>query len=101
MIRTSGDMITIEAKHEEVQDGKSHVSRQFMKSCNLPPGVSAETVASSLSKQGMLTITAPKPVSSKTKNHRVIETDLVLEMITSGLFTVIKLLDPSWGFCLI
>lgn len=40
------------------------MSREFVRKYKLPVGVTAEEVMSSLSCDGVLTVTAPRPVSS-------------------------------------
>merc|ERR1712004_277148 len=54
--------IQVEGKHEErSQAGAVMVSRQFLKEYALPEGSKPEGVESSLSKDGVLVITMPKP----------------------------------------
>ncbi|KAF7284965.1 hypothetical protein GWI33_012746 [Rhynchophorus ferrugineus] len=52
--------IEIEAKHEEKQDEHGFISRQFVRRFVLPKGHDLKAVISSLSEDGVLTITAPR-----------------------------------------
>lgn len=52
--------IEIEAKHEEKQDEHGFISRQFLRRFVLPKGHDLKAVVSSLSEDGVLTITAPR-----------------------------------------
>ena len=67
MIKTIDNNVVVEAKHEEkTSDGRSYSTQSFNQSFNLPRGVNPESVSSSLSKTGVLTISAPlpKPIKS-------------------------------------
>lgn len=55
-----GNSIVIEGKHEEKQDDKGFISRQFVRRFVLPNGHDMKDVVSSLSSDGILTITAPR-----------------------------------------
>jgi len=76
IIKTVGNCVHFEAKHEEsAADGHSYVSRNVSQSFTLPRGVDPETVTSSLSKQGVLTISAPLPPQLRqlqTGNERLV-----------------------------
>lgn len=50
----------VHAKHEEKSDTKS-VFRQYNREFLLPKGVNPESIRSSLSKDGVLTVEAPLP----------------------------------------
>jgi HSP20 family molecular chaperone IbpA len=65
MIKTVGNTVHFEAKHEEkTSDGHAFTSRNISQSFTLPRGVDPETVSSALSKDGVLTISAPLPVAA-------------------------------------
>jgi len=67
MIKTIDNNVVVEAKHEEkTSDGRSYSTQSFNQSFNLPRGVNPESVTSSLSKTGVLTISAPLPKPIKT-----------------------------------
>nr|UTS59876.1 heat shock protein 20 [Monochamus alternatus] len=57
-----GNAVQIEAKHEEKHDDKGFISRQLIKKFVLPKGHDLKSVVSSLSSDGVLTITAPRRV---------------------------------------
>ena len=60
-IKTEGDVLIVLAKHEtKAASGQSFVSKQFEQRFSLPSGVKIEKIASSLSKDGVLTVSAPR-----------------------------------------
>ena len=60
VIKTVDDAVIVEASHEEkTVDGRSYSNKSFSQSFNLPRGLNPERVTSALSKEGVLTITAP------------------------------------------
>merc|ERR1712122_326570 len=61
-VQVEGNTVRVEGKHEErSQAGAVMVSRHFVKEYALPKGSKPEGVESSLSKDGVLVITMPKP----------------------------------------
>ena len=73
MIKTVDNNVIVEAKHEEkTSDGRSFSTKSFNQSFALPRGVSPDTVSSSLSKTGVLTISAPLPRALKTSGERLV-----------------------------
>ncbi|XP_026184466.1 alpha-crystallin B chain-like [Mastacembelus armatus] len=67
-VNISDDFITIHAKHEDRQDDHGFVSREFLRKYRLPAGVSGADVTSSLSHDGVLTITAPRTSPGPERN---------------------------------
>ena len=61
-IKTEGDVLIVLAKHETKAEGGGHsyVSKQFEQRFSLPSGVKPEKISSKLSKDGVLTVTAPR-----------------------------------------
>merc|ERR1711902_20058 len=60
-IKTEGDVLIVLAKHEtKAEGGHSYVSKQFEQRFSLPSGVKPEKITSKLSKDGVLTVTAPR-----------------------------------------
>lgn len=57
---TGEDTIEIEGKHEEKKDKHGYISRHFVRKYKLPKGTDIQKVQSSLSSDGVLTITAPR-----------------------------------------
>ena len=72
-IKTVDNNVIVEAKHEEkTTDGRSYSTQSFNQSFSLPSGVNPESVTSSLSKSGILTIAAPLPRAIKSNGERLI-----------------------------
>merc|ERR1712110_167170 len=60
-VSVSDGVLREEGKHEEkAEDGSKMVSRMFARKYTLPPSTKQEEVASNLSSDGVLVITAPK-----------------------------------------
>ena len=54
-------MLIVLAKHEtKAEGGRSYVSKQFEQRFSLPSGVKPDKISSKLSKDGVLTVTAPR-----------------------------------------
>lgn len=62
-VKINGDFIEIRAKHEDRQDDHGFVSREFLRKYRFPAGVDPTSVTSSLSSDGVLTVTAPRKQS--------------------------------------
>ncbi|ENN70711.1 protein lethal(2)essential for life isoform X2 [Dendroctonus ponderosae] len=77
-VKTTGNSIIVEGKHEEKQDEHGFISRHFVRRYVLPSDNDIEEVVSSLSSDGILTVTAPKK-SDKPKN-----TDRVVPIQQTG-----------------
>jgi len=66
VIKTIDNRVVVEAKHEEkTSNGNTYSTQSLNQSFSLPKGVDPESVSSSLSKQGVLTISAPLPKQLK------------------------------------
>jgi len=75
-IKTEGDILIVTAKQESnTKAGKSVVSKQFEQRFTLPSGVNQEHISSKLSKEGILTVTAPREslAISNSRKNEVIE----------------------------
>eukprot|EP00066_Takifugu_rubripes_P006505 XP_003971340.1 PREDICTED: heat shock protein beta-2 [Takifugu rubripes] len=59
-VSISDEFITIHARHQDRQDDHGFVSREFLRKYKLPAGVRSADVTSSLSVDGVLTITVPR-----------------------------------------
>ena len=65
VIKTVDDAVIVEANSEEkTSDARSYSTKSFSQSFNLPRGLDPGTVTSALSKDGVLTISAPLNKSS-------------------------------------
>lgn len=60
VVKTVDNKLLVHAKHEEKSDSKS-VYREYNREFLLPKGTNPETIKSSLSKDGVLTVEAPLP----------------------------------------
>ncbi|KAK7926127.1 hypothetical protein WMY93_008437 [Mugilogobius chulae] len=63
-VEVSEDYITVHGKHERRQDDHVFYSKEFLRKYRLPAGVSSANIISSLSSDGVLTITAPRSASA-------------------------------------
>lgn len=63
-VKTVEKNVVVEAKHEERQDEHGFISRHFVRRYVLPTDYDAINVTSTLSSDGVLTITAPRKVNS-------------------------------------
>lgn len=64
--------VIVEGKHEEKRDQHGYVSRQFVRRYALPKGCLPDTVQSSLSSDGVLTVTAPKVLPMPSIGERIV-----------------------------
>lgn len=65
--------VVVEAKHEEKQDEHGWISRQFMRKYLIPEQCDIDQVSSSLSSDGVLSITAPRKDKPEIQNERSIK----------------------------
>lgn len=70
-VKTIDNCVIVEGKHEERQDEHGYISRQFTRRYALPKGYDTNTITSTLSSDGVLTIKAPPPKHLES-NERVI-----------------------------
>ncbi|CAL7948310.1 unnamed protein product [Xylocopa violacea] len=64
--------VIVEGKHEEKQDEHGWISRQFTRKYLIPEQCDIDQVTSSISTDGVLSITAPRKDQPKTQNERSI-----------------------------
>lgn len=76
---TEQNVIEIEGKHEEREDDHGLISRQFIRRFVLPKGHDLKGVVSSLSEEGVLTVTAPKKPQAIAE-----EKPIPVEQVTEG-----------------
>ncbi|XP_062450599.1 alpha-crystallin B chain isoform X1 [Rhea pennata] len=62
-VKVLGDMIDIHGKHEERQDEHGFIAREFNRKYRIPADVDPLTITSSLSLDGVLTVSAPRKLS--------------------------------------
>lgn len=66
VVKTIDNTVKVDAKHEDkTVDGHSYSTRSFSQSFTLPRGVNPDLISSALSKEGVLTISAPLPPALK------------------------------------
>ena len=70
-VKTVDNSIIVEGKHEERPDEHGYISRQFTRRYTLPKGYDPNSVCSTLSSDGVLTIKAPPPQQLES-NERVV-----------------------------
>lgn len=59
-VKATNNSVVVEGQHEEKQDEHGFISRQFTRRYILPTGYEITDLVSTLSSDGVLTITAPK-----------------------------------------
>ncbi len=72
-VKTIDNEVIIEGKHEEREDEHGYISRQFTRRYSLPKRYDPNTVTSTLSSEGILTVKAPNPPQESENNERAIE----------------------------
>ncbi|XP_067645460.1 heat shock protein 23-like [Eurosta solidaginis] len=73
-VKVVDDYIVVEGKHEEREDDHGYISRHFIRRYALPKGYEADKVVSTLSSDGVLTVSVPKPAAIEGKtDERVIQ----------------------------
>lgn len=70
VVKTIGNKLQVYAKHEEKSDSRS-VFREYNREFLLPDGTNPDSIKSSLSRDGVLTVEAPLPKS----DHRKVPID--------------------------
>ncbi|XP_011868589.1 PREDICTED: protein lethal(2)essential for life-like [Vollenhovia emeryi] len=70
-VKVVGKYVVVEAKHEEKQDEHGWVSRNFVRRYMIPEQCDIDQVTSSLSSDGLLSITAPR--KDQAQNERSIK----------------------------
>ncbi|XP_033607000.1 protein lethal(2)essential for life isoform X1 [Cryptotermes secundus] len=71
-VKTIDNAVIVEGKHEEKQDEHGYVSRHFVRRYILPSDIEVNNIVSSLSSDGVLTVTAPKKVLLPPSGERVV-----------------------------
>lgn len=71
-VKTVDNCVVIHGKHEEKEDEHGFVSREFTRKYMLPKEVDPESVTSTLSPEGILTVEAPKTIHELPSNERMV-----------------------------
>ncbi|XP_034938259.1 protein lethal(2)essential for life-like [Chelonus insularis] len=73
-VKIVDNCVVVEGKHEEKQDDHGMISRQFVRKYMIPEQCDIEKTTSTLSSDGVLTITAPrKPEALESKKEKPIK----------------------------
>uniref|UniRef100_A0A8C8VJU0 Heat shock protein family B (small) member 6 n=1 Tax=Pelusios castaneus TaxID=367368 RepID=A0A8C8VJU0_9SAUR len=70
-VKVVGDYVEVHAKHEERPDEHGYISREFHRRYGIPRGVDPATITSTLSPDGILSITAPTKPEGKAEERSV------------------------------
>lgn len=82
-VKTVDNTIVVIGKHEDKADNYGYVSRQFSRKYLLPADVEPETVTSTLSADGILSIQAPrKPLQIKDTDGRAVPIAISNQMLS-------------------
>lgn len=68
-VKTIDHVIIVECRHDSKDDGHGLVERHFVRKFNLPNDYDMSTVKSTLSKDGILQLEAPKPTLQGVERH--------------------------------
>ncbi|EEB15480.1 protein lethal, putative [Pediculus humanus corporis] len=72
VVKTQNNVVLVEGKHEEKQDEHGFISRHFVRKYVLPSDIEVSNITSSLSSDGVLTISAPKKTTPAVAGERVV-----------------------------
>lgn len=72
-VKVVEDCVVVEGKHEEREDDHGYISRHFVRRYTIPKGYDPNKVVSTLSSDGVLTVSVPKPQIEDKSNERVIQ----------------------------
>ncbi|CAH1166868.1 unnamed protein product [Phyllotreta striolata] len=71
-VKVTGNSVVVEGKHEEKQDEHGFIMRHFVRRYVLPESHDVNAVVSSLSSDGVLTVSAPKRSEKPPGGERVV-----------------------------
>jgi len=72
-VKTVGDVVEIQGRHEEKKDETGVVKRDFTRKYNIPTNVDPLAITSALSQDGILTVSAPIKAAAIESGPRVLE----------------------------
>nr|ADX36150.1 heat shock protein 23 [Delia antiqua] len=73
-VKVIDNCVIVEGKHEEREDDHGFITRHFVRRYALPKGYDSNKVQSTLSSDGVLTVSVPKPqIEDKSSNERQIQ----------------------------
>ncbi|XP_050669828.1 protein lethal(2)essential for life-like [Leptidea sinapis] len=71
-VKVINGFVIVEGKHEEKRDEHGYISRRFVRRYALPKGCLPDTVKSTFSTDGVLTVTAPKVLPLPSTGERIV-----------------------------
>lgn len=72
-VKVLDNSVVVEGKHEEREDDHGYISRHFVRRYALPKGYDPNKVVSTLSSDGVLTVSVPKPQIEDKSDARQIQ----------------------------
>ncbi|XP_055841257.1 heat shock protein 23-like [Episyrphus balteatus] len=72
-VKVVDNAVVVEGKHEEREDDHGYISRHFVRRYAVPKDYDSEKVVSTLSSDGVLTISIPKPAIEEKPNEKIIQ----------------------------
>lgn len=72
-VKVLDNCVIVEGKHEEREDDHGYISRCFVRRYALPKGYDPNKVVSTLSSDGVLTVSVPKPQVEDKSSERIIQ----------------------------
>lgn len=72
-VKVTDNCVIVEGKHEEREDDHGYISRSFARRYVLPKGYDPNKVVSTLSSDGVLTVSVPKPQIEEKTNERIVQ----------------------------
>ncbi|XP_055912407.1 heat shock protein 23-like [Eupeodes corollae] len=72
-VKVVDDAVVVEGKHEEREDDHGYISRHFVRRYALPNNYDSDKVISTLSSDGVLTLSIPKPAIENKTAEKVIQ----------------------------
>ncbi|GMR46511.1 hypothetical protein PMAYCL1PPCAC_16706 [Pristionchus mayeri] len=70
-VNVNGNDLTIEGDHEEKSVEYGSIKRSFVRTCRLPEDTNRDSLCSSLSDRGRLSVEAPKKTSNETQSRAI------------------------------
>ncbi|XP_055841260.1 heat shock protein 23-like [Episyrphus balteatus] len=72
-VKVVDNAVVVEGKHEEREDDHGYISRHFVRRYALPKGYDSDKVNSTLSSDGVLTVSIPKPAIEDKPAEKIIQ----------------------------
>ncbi|XP_055841253.1 heat shock protein 23-like [Episyrphus balteatus] len=72
-VKVVDNFVVVEGKHEEREDDHGFISRHFVRRYALPRNYDSDKVLSTLSSDGVLTVSIPKPTIENKQNEKIIQ----------------------------